>query len=140
MKEICSPTTGMATSFEFLPGLFRFKHYCEQRAGEALDHDRRVREAVRPKRTEPAPRPSKGDYEGPIEDIRPGDIIPWSRMDEYREFMLTKKGVRDTRLWGLNEEWKDNGARPFQISAKPEPVVKSNLDNQEAPTPNPFEQ
>ena len=57
--------------------------------------------------------PEQTCYTGPIEDIRPGDIISWERFDEYREFMRTKKNITNIKLWGTNEEWIDNHQRPF---------------------------
>ena len=113
LKEICSPLTGMPTNFEFLPGLFRFKGYCDQKATEAYDHDRRVREAIRPPAHEPLPDPAGNDYTGPIDQVQPGDILHSTRYDEYREFMRTKKNITNIKLWGTNEEWIDNHQRPF---------------------------
>ena len=74
LREICSQTSGMATSFKFLPSLFEFKQYCAQRATEDYEHERRVREnaSLIPA---PPPDPFEGCYTGPIEDIRPGDIL-----------------------------------------------------------------
>ncbi len=66
----------------------------------------------------PSDRPS---YTGPIEDIRPGDVIEHHRIDEYRAFMRAHKGIPDAKLWGLNEEWVDSKQRPFQIATKPQP-------------------
>ena len=126
LKEICSPLTGMPTNFEFLPGLFRFKGYCDQKATEAYDHDRRVREAIRPPAHEPLPDPAGKDYTGPIDQVQPGDILHSTRYDEYREFMRTKKNITYIKLWGTNEEWIDNHQRPFS-------GVNIN------PPPNPFE-
>jgi hypothetical protein len=76
----------------------------------------------------PSDRPS---YDGPIEDIRPGDVIEWHRIDEYRAFMKAKKGIKNAKLWDSNENWEDSGQRPFQIATKPQPII--------APDHNPFE-
>lgn len=79
----------------------------------------------------------KAPYTGPIEHVKPGDILSWERHEEYREFMLKKKGIRDARLWSLNETWIDNGSRPFQIAIKPEiKVTTRDINN----TPNPFDE
>lgn len=55
----------------------------------------------------------KPDYTGPIEDVKPGDILTVERQQEYREFMAKKHNMKDVKLWGQNEVWTDSGARPF---------------------------
>jgi hypothetical protein len=60
----------------------------------------------------------KPDYTGPIEQIKPGDILNWRRYEEYREFMLKKHGLKNIKLWDQGEEWIDNRQRPFQLSDK----------------------
>lgn len=116
----------MPSSFEFLPGLFRFKGYCEQKASEAAEHDRRSKQG----KAMPALRsdPFAGCYAGPIENIKPGDILHSTRFEEYRTFMKTKHNMQSVKLWGNAESWRDNGQRPFakSLSAKQE-------------EPNPFE-
>src|ERR1700688_5011419 len=110
LSQICNPSTGMPSSFEFLPGLFRFKGYCEQRASEAAEHERLAKQG----RAKPARRSDDsfvGCYTGPIENVKPGDILHCTRFDEYREFMKTKNNI-STKLWGFHEAWRDNGARP----------------------------
>lgn len=72
----------------------------------------------------------KEPYTGPIENVKPGDILHHTRFTEYDEFMRTKKNITNTKLWGFNETWLDNGSRPFQLSEKLEP---------EENNPNPFE-
>jgi len=57
-------------------------------------------------------------YKGPIEDIKPGDILHWSRMEEYKSFIRTK-GVTP-KLWGVDETWRDTGQRPFSTPKKDE--------------------
>ena len=75
--------------------------------------------------------PPQRDYEGPIEDIRPGDILSWRRYEEYREFMLKKHGIKNIKIWGQDEEYKDSGQRPFRLAEKPLPI--------DTPAINPFE-
>jgi hypothetical protein len=79
----------------------------------------------------------KPSYTGPIEDIRPGDIIEWRRFDEYREFMRTQKGIPNAKLWGLNEEWIDSKQRPFQLAGKTQQIVEPKMQENLA---NPFDQ
>lgn len=55
----------------------------------------------------------KKPYTGPIEEVRPGDILEGARIDEYRLFMRRKHGIQNAKMWGLNEKWEDSGARPF---------------------------
>lgn len=71
----------------------------------------------------PSNRPS---YKGPIENVKPGDVLDWQRHEEYREFMKKQHNIKSIKTWGLDEKWEDNGMRPFYLPAKPE-------------EPNPFE-
>jgi hypothetical protein len=57
--------------------------------------------------------PKLKEYTGPIEEVRPGDILSVERQEEYRTFMRSKHPGVSTKMWGINETWKDNGARPF---------------------------
>lgn len=129
LKEICHPTSGMAISFKFLPSLFEFRRYCEERAGEAAERERWAKEAAAPRRILPPQDPTAGCYTGPIEYVKPGDILHYTRFEEYREFMRTKKNIPSVRLWGANEVWIDNNQRPFQID------IKQEEKKQEEPNP-----
>lgn len=73
----------------------------------------------------------EGNYIGPIEFVRPGDLLTYDRLVEYDAFMRAKHGMVVKHL-GLNEIWTDSGQRPFQLAAKPEAPVG------ETPT-NPFD-
>ena len=123
--------TGMPSRFEFLPGIFKFRQYCEQVATEYQEHERRVREAAKPRLPAPRQQPDESDlYTGPIEDIRPGDKLNHKRIPEYEAFIRSKGIV--PKVWGFFETWKDTGQRPFQpLSAKPE--AKSDPDNNSNP-------
>lgn len=55
---------------------------------------------------------SQGLYTGPMEDIQPGDVISWERMEEFKEFMRVKKNIIP-KIWAFAQTWKDNGQRPF---------------------------
>lgn len=74
----------------------------------------------------------EGNYIGPIEFIRPGDLLTYDRLAEYDAFMRTKHGMVVRHL-GLNEIWTDSGQRPFQIATKPE--AETGTSN----NPNPFD-
>jgi hypothetical protein len=69
--------------------------------------------------------------------VKPGDILHWTRFEEYREFMRTKKNVASVKLWGVNESWVDNHQRPFQLNIKPPEVPVG--DKTIPATTNPFE-
>jgi hypothetical protein len=116
----------MPSSFEFLPGLFRFKGYCEQKASEAAQHEMRAKHARAKPASKPPEDPNAGCYTGPIEEVKPGDILHSTRFEEYREFMKNKHNIQNARLWGVNETWRDNGQRPFAVKLPTE-------------EPNPFE-
>jgi hypothetical protein len=70
---------------------------------------------------------------GPMEEIRPGDRIHWSRMEEWKMFMRTRHGIREPRIWGANETWIDSGARPFALTDKPKSA--ENISPEEPPNP-----
>ena len=55
----------------------------------------------------------KEPYTGPIEDVKPGDILTWQRLDEFEKYIKTK-GIKPKR-WGRFEDYKDSGARPFAV-------------------------
>ena len=74
------------------------------------------------------------DYTGPIEEVRPGDILTSERQIEYREYMAKKHNMKNIKLWGPNEIYKDSGARPFAVNMAP---AKPLTEKQEEP--NPFE-
>jgi hypothetical protein len=125
LREICSPLTGMAANFEFLPGLFKFRQFCEAKAAEISERERWVREASKPRTPVPPPDPFAGCYTGPIEQIKPGDILHCTRFEEYREFMRKNKNMPNAKLWGLNDKWVDSGQRPFnQINSKPQANIE----------------
>jgi hypothetical protein len=124
----------MPSSFEFLPGLFRFGQYCSQKAGEAAARAYLAKQSNRPKPAPTAPEVSSECYTGPIEFVKPGNILDNSRFEEYREFMRDNKNMPAVRLWGLNEPWQDSGARPFLSGSKPAEQPPSSK-----PETNPFE-
>ncbi len=115
---VCSPVHGLASKLDYFPSLKQIKSFCDDKAFEISEHERRedlearVRASAKPA-GEPKPDPYAGCYTGPIELAKPGDRISWKRVEEYREFMQREKGMTNIRLWGLNEKWIDSGARPF---------------------------
>lgn len=125
----------MPSRFEYLPGIFKFRQYCEEVAKEAQEHARRLAAAKRPRAPYTAPAPSPGCYTGPIELVKPGDILDQARILEYREFMKTK-GFHQIRLWGVNERWEDNHARPFAV---PDSTIAKHLSEKPEDVSNPFE-
>lgn len=114
--------------FQYLPDLNTFKKVLDDvgaiPAAEAQRQERiaqQLKERVEPKKI-------KGDYNGPIEEVRPGDILSAERQLEYREFMAKKHQMRNIKLWGPNEEYKDTGARPFAVHI-PEPPKQQSEKN-----------
>lgn len=75
-----------------------------------------------------------GNYIGPIEQVRPGDILTFDRLAEYDAFMKAKHGMRTVRHWGFNENYVDSGARPFRLADKPDVSDAPPLEE-----PNPFD-
>jgi len=128
LARVCSATEGICTKQKYLPSLFELK--------EALDatgftiHEEEVRRQIHTNFVAKPPEdPKEGCYSGPIEQIKPGDILHHSRFDEYRAFMREHKGIPKAKLWANNEDFKDSGQRPFQIVTKPQ------TEQFEKPTP-----
>jgi len=117
----------MPTNFEFLPGLFRFRQFCEQKADEISERERRMELSKRRPVSVPysdVEEDSRPSYTGPIEDIKPGDVLDQSRFPEYREFMKNKKGIPNIKMWGRHEDWEDNKHRPFGGGwEQPKPIL-----------------
>ena len=102
--------------FAYLPSLKDIKEALDNAAAEVAGKDiehRLIREQLE-ERKEYTPPKLKPLYEGPMEEIRPGDQISFKRLPEYQAFMKNKTGVTP-RHWGLNEKWEDSGARPFEV-------------------------
>jgi len=74
-------------------------------------------------------RKTKAPYTGPIEEVRPGDILTVERMAKYRAFMENKHNLKNIKMWGLNETWKDNGMRPFETKLPPAPEEKNPFED-----------
>ena len=123
VSVVCSPTNGLASKLEFFPSLAKLKSALDDAAFDIKEHERRVRQASMPPPQQisaPQNKPASGCYTGPIELVKPGDILDQSRFDEYRQFMRTQKNMPVVKLWGVNENWVDSQQRPFQISSKPD--------------------
>lgn len=135
LAVVCNPAYGIASKQTFFPSLAELKSACEAAANELAERERRAAlpKAI-PAKTHPDP--LAGCYTGPIEQVKPGDILHHTRFDEYHQFMREKKNFTNTKLWGVNETWVDSGQRPFQLSAKPE---EGDKEDQENPQPNPFD-
>lgn len=118
---VCSPAYGIASKQDFFPSLAKLKSFCEEAATELAE---RARRAATPKMIPTKKRADEfaGCYTGPIENIKPGDILHHTRFEEYRQFMREKKNILNARLWGANETWIDSGQRPF--SEEPNPFEK----------------
>ena len=131
LAGICSPISGMPVRFDFLPGIKQFQECCNAIAFEYAEHQRRLAGAKLKPSFVPISEPKfrDGDYTGPIEDVRPRDVLTWERQQEYREFMMKKHNMKNIRLWGFNETYHDGGGRPFAVKLP-----------EEKPQPNPFEE
>lgn len=116
LKEACNPIHGIPGYHEFFPSLAKLRSFLEDVAARQLRHSRPAipLQDINEYLPETAP---VAFYEGPIEEVRPGDKLHISRMDEYESFIRTKGVV--PRRWGYNENWVDSGARPFVLSTKP---------------------
>lgn len=140
IQEGLNPSTGIPSQFDYLPALSRIKDTLDralEARGKVLEEERRFREQMeerlRIEAQHSSREPSKRPYTGPIEKVKPGDIIGGDRMDEYRHFMAKNHGMREIKMWELNEQWRDSGARPF---ARPTSTAKPSSPPEES---NPFE-
>lgn len=141
LARVCSATEGLCTKRAFLPSLFHLKEALDQAGFEIHEEEVRRQIAFKPAgKPAESVNPKEGCYDGPIEQIKPGDTLHYSRYEEYRIWLKQAKGI-NTKMWGVGEAWEDNGARPFdnlhdktainQIATKPQPTQKENT--------NPFE-
>ena len=122
--------TGMPANFEFLPGLFKFRQFCEQMAGEISERERRMELSKRiPVPYSDVREDDRIFYTGPIENIKTGDVLDQSRFPEYREYMKNKKGIPNIKLWGRHEDWEDNKNRPFGGDWEPPKPILPPLEN-----------
>jgi hypothetical protein len=101
-----------------------FKEYCEKTSASIAEHSKRVQDHERLVRSQAQPREETHQqpsdcYTGPIEDARPGHILHWSRLQEYRDYMRITHGIQNAKLWGVFENWVDSGQRPFKLTTKP---------------------
>lgn len=122
LANVCSATHGIASKVDFFPSLASLRSHCDQEAENIQIQEKYVRMAANPR----APRAAAPEvnykancYNGPIEDIKPGDFLHFSRIEEYRLFMMAKHRIA-TKVWGLNERWEDTGQRPFDTNPKEE--------------------
>lgn len=119
LASVCSPAFGIASKLDFFPSLAKLKSFCDEAAFELTERERRAQSG----KAIAGPRPDyfAGCYTGPIENVKPGDILHHTRFDEYHEFMKNKKNITNTKLWGFSETWIDSGARPFHDKEEPNP-------------------
>ena len=133
IASVCSPIDGLCTKIEYLPSLAKLKSSLEEAASEISERERLASQP----RPQPAPRqkPDKSYlYTGPIEKIKPGDILAGSRLEEYNNFIRSKGIV--PKSWGRFETWRDNGARPFDnnnLSVKPQSIIGPEENNNSNP-------
>src|SRR5258705_10052193 len=81
IASVCSPIDGLCTKIEYLPSLAKLKSSLEEAASEISERERLASQP----RPQPAPRqkPDKSYlYTGPIEKIKPGDILSYRRLRE----------------------------------------------------------
>jgi len=123
IKEIVNPVSGMPTAFKYLPSLKEIKDYCDNKSSQieqdklrAIAHEKLVRTTLG------APQEEHPCYKGPIEDVKPGDVLHWSRLAEYDHFAKSKLGFDPGRPRGFFEKWIDTGRRPFVAVGAIDPV------------------
>ena len=135
VMQVLAPASGVATKYEFLPSLAKFKLELDlvaQTIGEKIQSAERLKEQLK-ERSMNQPKTTSQLYEGPIEHIKPGDRISWRRSKEYDDFMAQRHGMRNIKRWTEAEIWIDSGARPFSVKL---PEKTEETKNQEK---NPFE-
>lgn len=131
---------GIPLKFNYLPSLKDIKTELDELASKLaapIQRDARIQAQLK-ERAEfeahmtayPLRSNQKGDYTGPIEDVRPGDILTHERQIEYRQFMAKKHNMKNIKLWSDGETYKDSGARPFAVNLPDDPPKEE---------PNPFE-
>lgn len=145
IREVINPIHGIAGHHKFFPSLAELKTFCEgvaerqerfrlKSATPLADH--LVNSASGPEKRVVMPSrgvDANGSYIGPMDLVRPGDLIPGWRMEEYDLFMRSK-GIQNVRHWGFNETWVDNQTRPFKLSANP---VGCSAPDVSPPVPSP---
>lgn len=113
---------GIPSKFNFLPSLKEIKDALDDVASAPVieaHRQRQLKEQLE-ERNAYAPQKPRGEYWGPIEEVKPGDVLPFSRFSEYDKFMREKKGIQKVKHYTFTEEWKDNGQRPFQVKLQEE--------------------
>jgi hypothetical protein len=145
VEIVLHPTKGVPVDlkYKFLPSLAEFKFELDRQVGEiaqrAKEAKRLQEQLLDREQFNQHIRPhTKSLYEGPIEDIRPGDRISWKRSKEYDEFMSKKHSMKKVKRWERDETWIDSGARPFaaKFAAQPITIEKPQQD----PDKNPFDE
>ncbi len=114
VAEVCR-ATGLPTTAKYLPSLAELKTALNEAQKTLLERKRF--EAMEPiRRTAdympPVQKPTD-TYTGPIEDIRPGDVIGYDRLEEYKEFMRRKHGLTVKVYPAGDNSHVDTGERPF---------------------------
>lgn len=122
----------LIAKFQYLPDLNTLKRHLDDIAAKPFEdgaRQQRLREQFADR--EKYKVKNREFYTGPIEDVRPGDILSYERLAEYDKFMREKKGIQKVKHWTATEDWQDNGMRPFEVKLPESP--KNNSEE------NPFE-
>lgn len=120
LAKALDPKTIIA-KHQYLPDLKSFKDMLDEVVSAPLKEAaeaRQLREQFEERKKFALPK-RREEYLGPIEEIKPGDILPFSRIPEYEQFMKVKHNLK-VRHWTATEEWQDNGQRPFAVKIKQE--------------------
>lgn len=132
VAQALTPSNGIATKFKYLPTLAEFKKELDDIGAKnfrRLAEAKMIRDQLEERKNYPEYK-TKSPYTGPIEEVRPGDILTWERQQEYREFMAKKHGMKNIRLWDFSEIYKDSGARPFAVKIpETEPEEKNPFED-----------
>jgi len=118
----------LPVKYNYLPSLKELKDELDNASAAAIapnNYSQRVKKQIEERITIK----KLTEYIGPIDEVRPGDILSVERQEEYRAFMKSKHPGVSTKMWGLNETWIDNGMRPFDVKLPPEPEEKNPFED-----------
>jgi hypothetical protein len=132
VADVLHPTMGLPSRFKYLPTIAEFKkefegevssiwwraYRKEQERNQQLNAEERAARELEMRlrageRLHPTPKAEERPvYTGPIENVKPGDLLTYDRLAEYDAFMRKTHGIKP-RHFGVFEDWEDSGARPF---------------------------
>jgi hypothetical protein len=118
---------GLIAKFQYLPDLKTMKDHLDDIAAAPFveaARERSLKEQFEDRKKYPLPK-QRDLYRGPIEEVRPGDLLPFERIPEYEAFMKSK-GTQKVKHWTRTENWVDNGQRPFEVKIKEEKEIAEN--------------